>query len=242
MDEIIPYYIGYDRSEHAAYEVCRWSMERRSSMPIHSIKLDRNALRYIGLYRRAAEENTRVDSFDGKPFSTEFSFTRFLCPHLSQYDGWALFTDCDFLWQSDVAKLWRLRDPRYAVQVVKHNYFPAERTKMQGQEQQVYPRKNWSSLILWNCAHEANRRLTVDAVNIEPGSWLHGFGWLKDEEIGALPASWNYLEGHSKGTEIDALHYTRGGPWFDECVTVDYADLWLQEQRFMRGQVGEAAQ
>lgn len=233
-DEIIPYYVGYDRTEHAAYEVCRWSMARRSSMPIHSIKLDRNALRYIGLYRRAPEENSRLDSFDHKPFSTEFSFTRFLVPHMMQYDGWALFTDCDFLWLSDVAKLWALRDDRYAVQVVKHEYHPPEETKMQGQAQQRYHRKNWSSLILWNCGHEANKRLTVDAVNIESGSWLHAFSWLKDDEVGSLPESWNFLEGHSTGEDINALHYTRGGPWFSECMTVDYADLWLKEERAMR--------
>lgn len=241
MDEIIPYYIGYDRTEHAAYEVCRWSMARRSALPVHSIKLDQSALRYNGLYRRAPEANSRLDSFDGKPFSTEFSFTRFLVPALAQYSGFALFTDCDFLWLSDASKLWVLRDDKYAVQVVKHNHCPAETSKMQGQAQGVYPRKNWSSLILWNCAHPANRRLTVDAVNIEPGSWLHGFGWLKDEEIGELPESWNYLEGHSKGAAIDALHFTRGGPWFSECMTVDYADLWLTEERHMRG-VREAAE
>lgn len=237
-DEIIPYYIGYDRTEHAAYEVCRWSMARRSALPVHSIKLDQSALRYNGLYRRAPETNSRVDSFDGKPFSTDFSFTRFLVPALAQYQGYALFTDCDFLWLSDAARLWEMRDDQYAVQVVKHDYRPKEETKMQGQAQQVYPRKNWSSLILWNCGHEANKRLTVDAVNIEPGSWLHGFGWLKDEEIGELPSSWNFLEGHSKGSSMDALHYTRGGPWFSECMAVDYADLWLKEERAMRG--GEA--
>jgi len=176
---IVPYYIGYDRSEHAAYEGCRWSMARRSSLPVHSIKLDQRALRYNGLYRRAPEENTRIDCFDGKPFSTEFSFTRFLVPALAQYQEWALFSDCDFLWQNDVARLWEMRDERYAVMVVKHQHRPSEETKMQGQAQQVSPRKNWSSLILWNCAHEANRRLTVDAVNVEPGSWLHGFGWLR---------------------------------------------------------------
>lgn len=241
MDEIIPYYIGYDRTEHAAYEVCRWSMARRSTLPVHSIKLDQSALRRNGLYRRAPEAESRLDSFDGKPFSTEFSFTRFLVPALAQYQGWALFTDCDFLWLSNASRLWQLRDENYAVQVVKHNYQPVEATKMQGQAQQVYPRKNWSSLILWNCGHPSNKLLTVDAVNIEPGSWLHGFGWLQDEEIGELPPSWNFLEGHSKGTEIDALHYTRGGPWFSECMTVDYADLWLQEERQMRQRAGAAS-
>ena len=233
-DEIIPYYIGYDRTEDAAYQVCRWSMARRSSLPVHSIKMDQNALRQNGLYRRAPEVNSMVDSADGKPFSTEFSFTRFLVPALTQYSGWALFTDCDFLWLGDVGELWKLRDERYAVQVVKHNYQPTETTKMQGQAQQRYPRKNWSSLILWNCGHPAHKRLTVDQVNLEPGSWLHGFGWLEDDQIGEVPERWNYLEGHSKGDDIRALHYTRGGPWFSQCMSVDYADLWLKEERDMR--------
>ena len=234
MDEIIPYYIGYDRTEDEAYQVCRWSMARRSCLPVHSIKLEQSALRRNGLYRRAPEANSMLDSFDHKPFSTEFSFTRFLVPALCQYEGWALFSDCDFLWLSDPAKLWALRDDKYAVMVVKHFHQPKETSKMQGQAQQVYPRKNWSSLILWNCAHPANKLLTVDAINIESGSWLHGFSWLNDEEIGSLPEGWNFLEGHSTGAEIDALHYTRGGPWFSECMTVDYADLWLKEREEMR--------
>src|SRR3546814_7786396 len=112
MDDIIPYYIGYDRAEHAAYEVCRWSMARRSALPVHSIKLDQSALRYNGLYRRAPDANTRLDRFDHKPFSTEFSFTRFLVPPLAQYSGFAVFSDCDFLWLSDASKLWTLRDDR----------------------------------------------------------------------------------------------------------------------------------
>lgn len=236
MDDIIPYYIGYDSSEHAAYEVCRWSMARRSSLPVHSIKLDQTALRHNGLYRRAPQPNTMLDTVDGKPFSTEFSFTRFLVPALAQHQGWALFTDCDFLWRADVADLWKLRDDRYAAMVVKHKYQPDETTKMQGQAQQRYYRKNWSSLILWNCEHDANKRLFVDAVNNESGSWLHGFSWLADAEIGDLPESWNFLEGHSESDKINALHYTRGGPWFAECMDVDYADLWLTERAEMLAQ------
>lgn len=235
QSEVIPYFIGYDRTEIKAYEVCEFSARRHTTMPLFVSALERDSLRRIGLYRRAPDENSMIDSVDGKPYSTEFSFTRFLVPHLMQYQGWALFSDCDFLWRRDLAALWKWRDPNYAVMVVKHDYRPEETTKMQGQVQERYHRKNWSSMILWNCSHPANMRLSVDDVNNRTGSWLHGFKWLEDDEIGAIVQDWNFLEGHSKGAlaEIKALHYTRGGPWFEQCRDVDWAHLWLAEQKLM---------
>lgn len=247
--EILNCYIGWDARENAAYEVCRHSIVRRSSEAVHIVPLRVKALRHIGLYRRAPDEDSRIDSFDGKPYSTDFSFTRFLVPAMMQYDGWALFCDCDFLFQDDIAKLFACRDDEKAVMVVKHDYRPREGVKMDGVKQEVYPRKNWSSLMLFNCSHPSNKRLTVDAVSIEAGSFLHGLGWLKDDEIGALPHRWNALEGGGCRqcedlTHYGAIHYTRGGPWFRHKPPegmglaswndVGHADLWLAEQNHMR--------
>lgn len=220
---MIDVYIGWDSREQEAYDVCRHSMILKSTEPLHIKPLRINALRYMGLYRRSKDEDG-TDCFDHKPFSTEFAFTRFLIPALMQYEGWAIFCDCDFLWRDDISKLWDMRDDKYAVMCVKHDHRPEESVKMDGQKQTRYFRKNWSSLMMWNCGHEWNKALTVDAVNTKPGSYLHAFSWIPDESIGEIPVEWNWLEGYSEPCEPKAVHFTRGGPWFKEYEDVEYAD------------------
>lgn len=237
MDDILRIYIGWDDREEEAWDICFASLQRRSSVPLHVTPLKRQALIYRGYYNRTfhLRDGQRIDDQDKKPFSTEFAFTRFLVPALENYMGWALFCDCDFLWRADVADLFALADPKYAVQVVKHEHVPLETSKMDGCQQTKYPRKNWSSLVLWNCAHPAHRALTTQAVNTRPGAWLHGFEWLTDEEIGALPMEWNWLEGWSPPSVTPkAVHYTRGGPWFADYQDVGYAKDWLRERSVVR--------
>lgn len=237
--DIIRVFIGYDPREDAAYKVTKHSIEARSSLPVMITPLRLAPLGRSGLYRRPHSVVTRTDGtkqryddLDGKPFSTDFSFTRFLVPSLQQWDGWAIFVDCDFLFKTDIAKLWEMRDRTLAVQVVQHRQSVTYEEKMDRQIQQEYPRKNWSSLIMWNCAHPMNKRLTPDVVNGQSGTWLHGFRWLRDDEIGALPESWNWLEGHSaKEIVPDAVHYTRGGPWFADYANCAYAQDWIDEAR-----------
>lgn len=231
-NEVFPVYIGWDSREEIAFEVCKHSLLRRSSIPVYPIPLNVDILRFIGLYDRTfhKKDGVKIDDRDGRPFSTDFAFTRFLSCALNLYQGWVMFQDCDQLWLEDARKLWDLRDDRYAVMCVKHKHEPTESTKMDGQVQQRYARKNWSSVMLFNGAHPANKRLTVAAVNTEPGGWLHGLGWLKDDEIGELPECWNYLESWSS-RQIDPaiVHYTRGGPWFPDYRNVEYAEEWREE-------------
>ena len=210
-------FIGWDSRENDAYEVCVHTLLKHSSMPLDIVPLKQKPLRIRGLYTR---EETAV--------STEFAFTRFLTPHLSDYSGWSLFIDCDFLFTKDVAELYNMRDDQYALMCVKHDYVPKDSVKMDGQKQVAYPRKNWSSCILWNCGHESNQILTPQIVNSESGAFLHRFQWLDDREIGELPLEWNWLEGEYDKPENPpaVIHYTNGGPWFEECQDVDYADLW----------------
>jgi lipopolysaccharide biosynthesis glycosyltransferase len=176
-------------------------------------------LREAGLYTRPID-----------PLSTtEFTFSRFLIPYITNYKGWAVFCDCDFVWTADVAELFAQADDRYAVMVVKHDYTPAPGVKMDNQKQMPYPRKNWSSMILWNCAHPANRAVTPELVNKETGQYLHRFSWLKDEEIGSVDHSWNWLVGWYKAPkdgEPKVLHYTEGGPWFKEYRDCEYNGVW----------------
>ncbi len=223
-------FIGYDSKEPLQYQVCRDSMLQHASGPVLIEPLIEARLRGLGAYRRFywEEDGQPFDGLDKKPFSTEFSFTRFLVPALTQYRGWALFCDSDFLWLDDVAKLFRLADPTYACMVVKHDYRPPEKTKMRGQAQQQYARKAWSSLVLWNCEHASTQLLTPYQVNFSTGSWLHGFRWLKDKEIGDLPPAWNWLEGrHSPMAYAPkAIHYTRGTPNMPGHESATHAAEW----------------
>lgn len=223
MTEPFSVLVGWDSREDIAYRVCRHSLLRRASVPVAVVPIRQQPLRDAGLYTRAADPLA----------STEFTYTRFLVPHLRGHRGWALFVDCDFLWLDDIADLLALADPRYAVMCVQHDYAPRESWKMDGVPQTQYPRKNWSSLVLWNCGHEANRVLTPDRVNAESGAFLHRFQWLPDHLIGGLPERWNWLEGWSpvpsEGTP-GAVHFTRGGPWFAEWQDVAYGDLWRAER------------
>lgn len=218
-----PVYVGWDSREDIAYQVCRHSLLRRTSRPLNVAALRQDELRRRGLYRREADPLA----------STEFTYTRFLVPALMDYRGWALFCDCDFLWLGDPAKLIAMADRQYAVMCVHHDHNPPETMKMDGAVQTRYPRKNWSSMVLYNCGHPANAALTPELVNSESGAFLHRFQWLDDDLIGAVPETWNWLEGWSRKPDQgapDVVHYTRGGPWFENWQDVDYGDLWLAEE------------
>uniref|UniRef100_A0A0D9WMP4 Hexosyltransferase n=1 Tax=Leersia perrieri TaxID=77586 RepID=A0A0D9WMP4_9ORYZ len=233
-------YVGYDSREDIAYRVCRRSLLRRSSVPLAVIPIVQQELRSAGLYWRER----------GATESTEFSFTRFLSPHLAGYRGWALFVDCDFLFVADVTELvTRYADPRYAVLCVHHDYTPTETTKMDGAVQTAYPRKNWSSMMLLNCGHPKNvAALTPEAVSTRSGAYLHRFMWLDDDEVGEVPFAWNFLVGHNRvdpadpvGTAPRAIHYTSGGPWFEQYRDCEYADLWVQERDAYEAEAAAAA-
>lgn len=223
MDTQNKIYVGHDSREDIAWQVCRASIERRASKPIPIHPLKQPALRELGLYTREADKGA----------STEFSLTRFLTPYLAATSGWSIFVDCDFLFTRDVHEVFQNLDPSKAVYVVQHDYTPANAIKMDGKSQSVYPRKNWSSFIAFNGANEHVRALTPDVVNAEGPAYLHRFSWLPDDElIGELPLEWNFLVGeYPKPDKVPAaIHYTNGGPWFDNCVDVDFGDLWIAER------------
>lgn len=214
-------FIGYDSREDIAYQVCRHSiLSRNPSAEV--IPLKRQDLIEEGLYTR------EVDPLS----STEFTFTRFMVPHLMDYEGWALFCDCDFLFKIDVEEIFNCADNQYAVMVVKHDYTPTEGIKMDGQKQLPYPRKNWSSLVLWNCGHPSNAKLTLNKVNNKTGAFLHRFQWLEDHEIGELSPVYNWLVNWYKEPEDGkpkVIHYTEGGPWFENYKHCEYGYHWLEE-------------
>ncbi len=214
-------YIGWDSREPIAADVCRYSILKHASIPVDIVMLKQDDLRMRGLYSRD------IDALA----STEFTFTRFLVPELNNFEGTAIFMDSDMIFLNDIAELLDEVDPAKAVTCVQHDYTPPPGIKMDGQQQLAYPRKNWSSMVVWNCAHKANKKVTLDLVN-DPevtGAYLHRFSWLKDKDIGLLGPQWNwlvdwYVEG--RDGEPNLLHYTEGGPWFDNCKDCGYAATW----------------
>ena len=208
--EPIRIFIGYDPRERAATNVLIDSLYQNSSRPIAVTPIVTAQLGEA--YRRERDPKQ----------STAFSFTRFLVPSLCGYQGWALFMDCDMLCRGDIAELWDARDESYAVQCVQHEHIPNETRKFLGEVQSAYPKKNWSSLMLLNCARCT--ALTPEYVGTASGLELHRFHWLAgDHEIGALPDRWNHLvdvqappDAQASGGGPVLLHWTLGGPWFRE--------------------------
>jgi hypothetical protein len=222
-------FIGFDKREPEATIVAKASLLKHSSIDLNITSLGEDNYRQAGLYDRPCivENGQRYDTRDKKPFSTDFSFTRFLVPVLMSYQNWAVFCDGDFLFRDDIKKVLDKADDKYAVMCVKHNYRPEETVKMDGQKQELYPRKNWSSFVLWNCSHPSNLAVTLQRVNFSEGSALHGFSWLKDEEIGEIDERWNWLEGWSdEAWEPSAVHMTRGIPTMKGYEKIPHAEEW----------------
>ena len=216
-------FVGYDTREDIAYQVCKHSIEsKQSDASVRPLK--QQELRDAGWYTRGID----------KLASTDFTFTRFLIPELCNFKGWALFMDCDMILKTDIKELFDQADNQYAVMCVQHDYSPSATTKMDGQQQTVYPRKNWSSVMLFNCGHKSNQTLTQDLVNNPEitGAYLHRFSWLKDKEVGELSPEWNWLVGHYKEPKDGTpklIHYTEGGPWFENYRNCEYHQDWKDE-------------
>lgn len=226
-------FIGYDSREDIAFQVARHSLLRHASSGVSVHPIRQPAVRELGLYTRPVDATA----------TTEFSLTRFLTPYLAaQARGWVLFTDCDFLFTVDICQVLENLDPAKAVYVVQHEYEPAHDVKMDGKRQTRYPRKNWSSFVLFNCAHPDVQALTPDIVNSASPAFLHRFEWVSHPSlIGSLDLDWNFLEGeYPKPDKLPrVIHYTNGGPWFDEWKNVDYSDVWLDEEAAYRADAAE---
>jgi len=216
-------YVGWDSREDIAYQVCEHSIRRRTKRDsINVIPLKQHELREQKIYWRDRD----------KLSSTEFTITRFLVPHLNKFEGWAVFCDCDMVWRIDPHELFNKVDDSKAVMVVQHEYEPTKGTKMDGQTQFPYPRKNWSSMILWNCGHPKNKELTLETVNTAAASFLHRFEWLDNDDIGNLPHAYNWLVDWynvEQDGQPKIIHYTEGGPWFDEYRNCEFDHIWKQE-------------
>lgn len=215
---MIRIFIGYDSNEEVAYHVLAASIMRRASQPVQITPIILDSI-------------TSVFNRERNPLqSTEFSFSRFLMPYLSDYQGWSIFMDCDMLVLDDIANLWNLRDDKYALMCVHHEHVPKEKLKFLNQTQTKYERKNWSSVMLMNNAKCT--ALTPNYVETATGLDLHRFKWLKDEQIGEIPGRWNHLVDYDPYLPIDKvsnLHFTEGGPYFEQYKTCGYSKNWFAE-------------
>jgi lipopolysaccharide biosynthesis glycosyltransferase len=222
-------YIGYDVAERVAYHALSQSLIDLASIPIRITPIALSTLGALHGRPRLSQQ------------STDFSFTRFLTPFLSGYAGWSLFMDCDMLARADIAELFALADDRFAVMVAQHDYTPRDSEKFLGNLQLPYPKKNWSSVMLFNNAR--CRALTPDYVDTATGLDLHQFRWLAgDEEIGSLPIEWNWLVGeYASNPAAKIVHFTRGGPWFIDYWNCDYADEWSAVRARAIGAAGSDA-
>jgi len=221
---MIKIFIGYDPREKVAYHTLVQSIIENASEPVSISPIAKKHLGNIYQRTRTVKE------------STEFSLTRFLTPYLSGFDGWSIFMDCDMIVTSDIKTLWGLRDDKYAVMCVKHDYTPSSERKFLDQIQTVYPKKNWSSVMLFNNAKCTS--LTPELVQYEDGLFLHQFKWLESEDlIGEIPHTWNFLVGEEEklnnGKLPDLIHYTLGGPYFDDYKGCDYEEVWKLYQTKM---------
>jgi lipopolysaccharide biosynthesis glycosyltransferase len=212
----IPIFIGYDPREAVAYHTCVNSIIRQASQPVAIIPL---ALNLFTDY-----EETHTDG------SNHFIYSRFLVPHLMGYAGWAIFIDGDMIVRDDIVKLWNLREMDKDVMVVKHDYKTRMPVKYLGAKNEDYPRKNWSSVILWNCSSWPNRKLTPEFIEKSTGAELHRFTWIDNERVGELPPEWNWLpDEYGANPDAKLLHYTLGAPCFHEFATTPQGDEWHRE-------------
>ena len=217
---MIPIFIGFDPREAVAYHVCANSLVRHATQPL--------ALTPLALKNLAGYRETHNDG------SNSFIYSRFLVPHLMKHQGWALFIDGDMLLRDDIAKLWALRDESKAVLCVHHDYKTKTQDKYMGTKNHDYPRKNWSSVVLWNCGHPANQGVTPEFVMGATGAQLHRFTWLDDSLVGELPITWNWLpDEFGANPEAKLLHWTLGAPCFHEYASVPMADEWHRERQLM---------
>ena len=210
--------VGFDQREAIAYHVFTQSVLEKASLPVTFHPLAINTL--------SSYSEKHTDR------SNDFVYSRFLTPYLNHFQDWAIFADGDMVCQADIAELWNLRDESKAILVVKHDYQTKTHRKYLGNINENYPRKNWSSIILWNCAHPKHSVLTPDFIASQTGKYLHRFSWLDDDDIGELPKEWNWLAiEYPINTSAKLIHYTLGTPCFLDYRDTDMAIQWHETQK-----------
>jgi len=213
MIDVVKIVIGFDQVEAIAYHTFCQGIIDKSSMPVQFIPLAENTL---SCYRERHNDG-----------SNRFIYSRFLTPYINNFSGWAIFADGDMVCQADIKELWNLKDQSKAVMLVKHSYISKVTKKYLGNKNENYPRKNWSSLILWNCGHPINKVLTPEFISLKDGPYLHRFSWIPDELVGEIPMEWNWLASEYEDNDLaKIIHYTLGTPCFQEYKNSPMSKHW----------------
>ena len=211
---MIKVFIGFDEGEKVSYHILSESIRRQSSVPVSITPL---CLSNLPEFRRELQTNQ----------STEFAFSRFLVPYLSEYKGWSLFLDCDMMFRDDIKNLWDMIDEDKSIMCCKHDYIPKQNVKFRGAKNEAFPKKNWSSFMLMN--NQRCKMLTKEYVETASGLELHQFKWTHEENVGELPLEWNWLVGeYEYNKNAKNVHWTLGGPYFEDYARSDYADEWFE--------------
>ena len=211
---MINVFIGYDEGEKVSYHILSESIRRQSSVPVSITPL---CLSNIPEFKRELQPNQ----------STEFAFSRFLVPYLSDYKGWSLLLDSDMMFRDDIKNLWDMIDKEKSIMCCKHDYIPKQNIKFRGAKNEPFPKKNWSSFMLMN--NERCKMLTKEFVETATGLELHQFKWTHEENIGELPLEWNWLVSeYDYNKNAKNVHWTLGGPYFEDYARSDYADEWFK--------------
>jgi hypothetical protein len=241
-------FIGYDEREHEPFLVAKHSLLKHAKVPVKVHQLHHRKLREAGLFTRewtTTVSGQYVDNVDGLPFSTQFSHTRFLVPELwrnisdTDKNSLVMFVDCDFVWLNDIGEMFKgvenqkiLNGGKFPLHCTQHDYKPKTEVKMDNVVQTNYNMKLWSAMTVFDMDHPDNQKLTPELVNTKPGRWLHNFCWLSNvHAIGNIKPSWHFIPNHSESVseEINAIHYTEGGPWFEKYRNTRYSQVWWKE-------------
>ena len=226
INDVIKIIIGFDQRESVAYHTFCQSIIDKASLPVQILPL---AIHTLNGYKETHQDK-----------SNDFIYSRFLTPYLNDFKGWAIFADGDMICQADIKELWALKDSSKALMVVKHNYETKANKKYLGNTNEDYPRKNWSSLILWNCTHPKHKILTPEFIANQSGKYLHRFTWLDDNDIGELPKEWNWLAiEYPENKKAKLIHYTLGTPCFEDYINTDMADIWYQYNKRISHGIGD---
>lgn len=223
--KILNIFIGYDPVEPVAWHTLTQSIIETSSIPVAFIPV---AIEHFQAFFHRERDIKQSNSF---------SFNRFCVPYLMDYEGYALFMDCDMMLRVDIAEVLKVieDEPGKALYVVKHDYTPSEKIKYLDNIQYSYPRKNWSSFVLWDASHPKNKVVNKEFFNTRSGLELHRFTWLDDDDIGTLDLRWNWLVGDyiNPPDDVKNVHWTNGGPYFSDYKNVDFSDEWFLIHRNM---------
>ena len=211
---MINVFIGFDEGEKVSYHILSESIRRKSSVPVSITPL---CLSNLPEFKRKLQPNQ----------STEFAFSRFLVPYLSEYKGWSLFLDCDMMFRDNIKNLWDMIDENKSIMCCKHDYIPKQNVKFRGAKNEPFPKKNWSSFMLMN--NQRCKMLTKEYVETASGLELHQFEWTHEENVGELPLDWNWLVGeYDYNKNAKNVHWTLGGPYFKDYKNSEYADEWYR--------------